>query len=322
MNPGTLPYTKANSLVTDGEREFHHVLRRVVGERWAIHPKVRLEDIAGVPEGTPGRYKYRNYVRSSHVDFLLCTADTASPVLAIELDDSSHVTPSAQRRDALKDSILSSAGLPLLRVPWQPSYDEHRLASAINDKVPALAHPTPTYTPDRTTYVPPPWINSPGKYNRRLSRPRVNFQLIKASFLLVVSIVLLYGAFTGGLNGIVRSALTSLVPARSATPVSQAPASVATPLLPAADTVPGSALPGVTVTVDTAGLNLRSGPGTNYPPVTTYPKGTQLQALGKDSTATWLQVRHPMGTTGWMSVRFLKLSVPLDNVPVVPDPAP
>jgi uncharacterized protein YraI len=124
------------------------------------------------------------------------------------------------------------------------------------------------------------------------------------------------------LNGIVRTALTSLVPARSATPVSQAPASVATPLLPAADTVPGSALPGVTVTVDTAGLNLRSGPGTNYPSITTYPKGTQLQAIGKDSTATWLQVRHPMGTTGWMSIRFLKLSVPLDSVPTVPDPVP
>jgi hypothetical protein len=328
MDPGILPYTKANSLVTDGEHDFYQVLRRVVDDRWTISLKVRLEDLALVPEGTPGRYKYRNYVRASHVDFLLYTTDTASPVLAIELDDSSHNNPVAQRRDAQKDAILASAGIPLLRVPWQSSYNSNLLASDINAKLPGFIPPAPTYSPRSTTYTPPPWINSPARENQRRSSrrprrrlgPRAKFELIRASFLLLVSVVLLYGAFTGGLNGIVRSALTSLVPTRSATTVSPTPAPAVTALPLTNDATPVPDLPGITATVDTTGLNLRSGPGTDYPSLGTYPKGTQLQAFGKDPTTTWLQVRHPSGAAGWMSIRFLKLSAPLESVPFAATP--
>lgn len=73
-------------------------------------------------------------------------------------------------------------------------------------------------------------------------------------------------------------------------------------------------------TVNTAALNLRTGPGTAYPVVQSYERGTVMTILGKESGEQWLRVEAPDGEVGWMAMRYLQLSTDLVNIAVVETP--
>ena len=62
--------------------------------------------------GSPRRSLLHRRSRSKHVDFLLSDRQHVSPVLVIELDDSSHERQDVRERDREKDAILQAAGLP------------------------------------------------------------------------------------------------------------------------------------------------------------------------------------------------------------------
>jgi len=77
--------------------------------------------------------------------------------------------------------------------------------------------------------------------------------------------------------------------------------------------------------VNTRLLNLRSGPGTEYPILGNYPQGTALRVLGKEPEGKWLKVRAPDGKEGWMLADYLVVNLALAKVPVVeipPTPTP
>ncbi|HHU62768.1 MAG TPA: SH3 domain-containing protein [Clostridiales bacterium] len=59
----------------------------------------------------------------------------------------------------------------------------------------------------------------------------------------------------------------------------------------------------VTVTAS-SGLNVRSGPGTNYKRITVAKKGTKLQVLSQ--SGKWLKVKLPSGTTGYVISDYVK----------------
>jgi uncharacterized protein YraI len=67
-------------------------------------------------------------------------------------------------------------------------------------------------------------------------------------------------------------------------------------LAPAAD--------GGAIVAGALNVNIRSGPSTAYPVIITIPQGTQLSVLGQDASSSWLSVRLPDGTEGWIA-RFL-----------------
>jgi hypothetical protein len=125
------PYRKTRSLFTPRELAFHAALYAAVGETWWVFGKVRLEDLLWLPRDTPDRQRYRNYVQSKHVDFVLCAPETLTPVLVIELDDASHQWAARQARDALVDRILAWVGLPILHWSTAWAYTPETLAAAI-----------------------------------------------------------------------------------------------------------------------------------------------------------------------------------------------
>lgn len=53
--------------------------------------------------------------RDKHVDFLICERKNYQPVLGIELDGASHDRSEQKYRDAVKETVFKSAGLPLVR---------------------------------------------------------------------------------------------------------------------------------------------------------------------------------------------------------------
>ena len=130
-----LPYRKKDYLLTAAERSFYEVLRSILGDQLDVFAKVRLLDLVYLPKGTENRQSHTNRVMSKHVDFLLCEQQNVSPLLVIELDDSSHERDDRAERDAFVNGVLGAAGLPILHVAAKRSYAPNELAEMIQQKL-------------------------------------------------------------------------------------------------------------------------------------------------------------------------------------------
>jgi hypothetical protein len=121
---GKLSYERTGRLFSPAERSFLGVLEQIVGERYRIIGKVRMADIIRPRKGlsASARTSALNRITSKHVDFAVCDPKTLQVVGVIELDDSSHERIDRQRRDRFVDAALSSAGVPLVRIPAQRAY--------------------------------------------------------------------------------------------------------------------------------------------------------------------------------------------------------
>ena len=133
MNVALRPFFRRKYLLSVAERRFFEVLRRVVGET-LVFPKVRLADLVGVDDRHFLRKANFDYIKAKHIDFVVCDA-AMSPVVAIELDDKSHLRPDRRARDRDVNRVLELAALPILRVPVRPTYDEQELAGQILIKI-------------------------------------------------------------------------------------------------------------------------------------------------------------------------------------------
>ena len=107
---GSYTYSRKPAL-TPTERDFFIKLYAAAKTHYWVFAKVSLHDVVKNNE-----YAGWSKIAQKHVDFVLCDPRDASVVLAIELDDWTHNKSNAQKRDAQKDDVLESAGVPLLRV--------------------------------------------------------------------------------------------------------------------------------------------------------------------------------------------------------------
>jgi hypothetical protein len=133
--PRRLPYRKSDHLLTPAERSFWGVLRRAMDGRYHVTWKVRVADVLWLPDDTRDRQGHLNRILAKHLDFVLCDPSSTAPLLAIELDDSSHERPERRRRDDFIDAALRDAGLPLLRVPVRRSYAVEEIAELIRERI-------------------------------------------------------------------------------------------------------------------------------------------------------------------------------------------
>src|SRR5690606_20800771 len=104
-------------------------------------------------------------------------------------------------------------------------------------------------------------------------------------------------------------AATSAAPTAAPTATAE-PSPVATPaviVLP--DGVPGA-------TTVPARMNVRGGPGTNYPVVASVAAGTTFEIVGLNPGSTWYQVRVPdREEPAWVFANLTVLSGSLEGVP-------
>ncbi|MCE7986309.1 MAG: SH3 domain-containing protein [Caldilinea sp. CFX5] len=70
-------------------------------------------------------------------------------------------------------------------------------------------------------------------------------------------------------------------------------------------------------TVVAKGLNVRSGPGTNYARIGGVKQGDQLAVLGQNNNCAWLLVRTPQNLEGWVagSPTYVTLPVACSTIP-------
>lgn len=131
-----LPYVLKQYLMSKAERSFFGVLEQVTdSSKYYIFPQVSLNNLVTVEKGTGSYQSYHNKVDRKSVDFVLFDRNAMSPVLAIELDDSSHDREDRQERDAFVDRVLAKSGLPLLHVRAQAAYNPKQLAASITEAI-------------------------------------------------------------------------------------------------------------------------------------------------------------------------------------------
>lgn len=119
-----LPYT-LRPLLTDTEYKFFRYLQ-VCCDAYHIYvcPKVRMEDFISInTHNKKELFRYRGYIKSRHIDFLLCNSNMKI-ICAIELDDPSHNTVKANKVDKFKNDVYKTIGLTFFRVKTRIDYSE------------------------------------------------------------------------------------------------------------------------------------------------------------------------------------------------------
>jgi hypothetical protein len=115
------------------------------------------------------------------------------------------------------------------------------------------------------------------------------------------------------------------------TPISGQPASTPGTPVPAITATTPPPLPPATATPAgphisaSTGVNIRSGPGTNYSILGQLSAGQSLPVSGQNDSATWWQVTLPDGAFGWVSASVVEahgpFAVPIVAAPPSPTPA-
>jgi uncharacterized protein YraI len=134
----------------------------------------------------------------------------------------------------------------------------------------------------------------------------------------------------------------SVLPSEDVTlnPASPTPVATPTPVRAAEANQPDSsaiaplnltdadAIDGVQVTVKEVNLNIRGGPGTNYPVIGGARPNERFSAIGRDQGAHWVQIETPASSGvgsaghGWVAASYVESSTPLADLPVIDAPAP
>ncbi len=128
-------YRRRQSLFTYREREFYRVLMNEVGGEYQVFAKVRLGDFLYVANEPADKRYHLNQIQCKHVDFLLCDKVKQQPLLAIELDDSSHAKYDHRESDKFKSRVFTEVGLKLLRVKVQQTYPKGEIKNQIHGKM-------------------------------------------------------------------------------------------------------------------------------------------------------------------------------------------
>lgn len=127
-----LPYERKRYLLTMAEKTFFNLLSEAVPDDAYICPQVPYGAILNVV-ATGRRYTtFWNRIQAKRVDFLICDKRTLSPLVVVELDDSSHSLPKRVARDVFVEEACAAAGLPILRFRVGRYYDRQEIEHTVH----------------------------------------------------------------------------------------------------------------------------------------------------------------------------------------------
>jgi uncharacterized protein DUF2726 len=119
--PISFPYRR-KSLLSPAELAFYNALKAAVGDRFIILLKVGVRDLCEITHQEVKQAAF-NRVAAKQVDFVLCDQTTLSPVVAIELDDSTNLPRDRAERDVFMNELFRVIGVALIRHRVQTVYD-------------------------------------------------------------------------------------------------------------------------------------------------------------------------------------------------------
>ncbi|MDX1412021.1 MAG: SH3 domain-containing protein, partial [Nitrospirales bacterium] len=89
--------------------------------------------------------------------------------------------------------------------------------------------------------------------------------------------------------------------------------------LPATGSTSPTVPSGPTAVVSNAiyALNVRSGPGVSFAPITAVTRGQTVELIGRNNFSSWLKIRLANGTEGWSSANYLITNYNLNALPIL-----
>ena len=106
-------YIKKECVMTQNELKFYETLCKAV-DGCKIIPQAHLSMFLNHKVRGQNWSRAFSKINGKSVDFLICS-NSMKPIIAIELDDSTHNSPNRQKRDMFVNSILNNADIALLR---------------------------------------------------------------------------------------------------------------------------------------------------------------------------------------------------------------
>lgn len=128
-------YRRKKRLLSFQERRFYRTLQQEVGQEYEVLAKVRIGDVIELANEPYDRKRYSTLLWGRHFDFLVCDRFSMLPLLAIELDDSSHTRYDRQKSDAVKTWLCEQSGLPLLRFQAEVKYTQDTIGRAVRQRL-------------------------------------------------------------------------------------------------------------------------------------------------------------------------------------------
>jgi hypothetical protein len=128
-----LPYTKKWHFLTKNERHFLDVIEQVTNNRYYIFPQVHYSKIIYADGQQNFKNPFFNKINSKSADFVLFDRVDVSPVLVIEVDDSSHYRQDRIDRDDFINDVLETCGIPVVHV--HPFVNDEELRKEILEKI-------------------------------------------------------------------------------------------------------------------------------------------------------------------------------------------
>ncbi len=134
MKEEEYPYYENPHFMTESEKHFFKVLKNAVGDKYFICCQVGLISLLKINKTGREWWKHKGKLGQKSVDFVLLGLGDMNKKIVIELDDSSHLLPTRQKRDEFVEKALKVAGIPLVRIKNQSSYNEVEIKKKIMEK--------------------------------------------------------------------------------------------------------------------------------------------------------------------------------------------
>ena len=131
-------YFRKDYFMSRAERDFFNILIEVVGSDYYIFPQVHLSAILNHKvKGQNWKAAFK-HINGKSVDFVICDKTNLKPLVAIELDDSSHNAEDRRVRDTEVERIFKDAALPLVRLANQESLNKEFIKRRIAEALPSM----------------------------------------------------------------------------------------------------------------------------------------------------------------------------------------
>lgn len=126
-----LPYLKKPYLLTKKERELFSILNECIPSNYYIFPQIHIASIIEVKKYEKEWQKYFNKIISKSIDFVVFDNENISPILAIELDDVTHMQEKRIIRDDFVNSLFEEVQIKLYRIKTADLNDRDTLKKEI-----------------------------------------------------------------------------------------------------------------------------------------------------------------------------------------------
>ncbi|MDP2279972.1 MAG: DUF2726 domain-containing protein, partial [Nitrospirota bacterium] len=128
-------YKRKNDFLTLSEKIFYDsLINSIQHPHYQILSKVRVADLFDIIDYNNHELHFDN-IKALHIDFLIYNPYNNKTLLAIELDDSSHLREDRIKRDKFINELFRHNQFPLIRQEAKPSYNISELRNKINSAI-------------------------------------------------------------------------------------------------------------------------------------------------------------------------------------------